>query len=64
LVPSGKVASTWISLIISGGTRAGRTDADQLTVYKSVGVAVMDAAAAALVLRAAADRGAGIEVEL
>jgi alanine dehydrogenase len=46
------------------GARPGRTDAEQLTVYKSVGVGVMDAAAAALVLRAAAERGAGIEVEL
>ena len=46
------------------GAHPGRTDAEQITVYKSVGVAVMDAAAAALVLRAAAERGAGIEVEL
>ena len=49
---------------VLSGARPGRTDAEQLTVYKSVGVAVMDAAAAALVLRAAAERGAGIEVEL
>ena len=33
------------------GTRPGRTDEEQLTLYKSVGVAVQDAAAAALVLR-------------
>ncbi|TDP91154.1 ornithine cyclodeaminase family protein [Labedaea rhizosphaerae] len=33
------------------GTATGRTAADQLTLYKSVGVAVQDAAAAALVLR-------------
>ena len=44
--------------------RPGRTSAEQITVYKSVGVGVMDAAAAALVLRAATDRGAGVEVEL
>jgi alanine dehydrogenase len=49
---------------VLSGARPGRTDAEQLTVYKSVGVAVMDAAAAALVLRAAAERGAGVEVEL
>ena len=49
---------------VLSGARPGRTDAGQLTVYKSVGVAVMDAAAAALVLRAAAERGAGTEVEL
>jgi ornithine cyclodeaminase len=46
------------------GTRPGRTAADQITLYKSVGVAVQDAAAAALVLRAARERGIGREVEL
>jgi alanine dehydrogenase len=35
--------------------RVGRRDDHQLTLYKSVGVAVQDAAAAALVLRRAAD---------
>jgi ornithine cyclodeaminase len=33
------------------GTKPGRTDDEQLTLYKSVGVAVQDAAAAAVVLR-------------
>jgi ornithine cyclodeaminase len=46
------------------GTRPGRTSADQLTLYKSVGVAVQDAAAAALVLAAARDRGSGTEITL
>ena len=46
------------------GTRGGRTAADQLTLYKSVGVAVQDGAAATLVLEAARERGAGREVEL
>ena len=32
------------------GTRPGRTSADQITLYKSVGVAAQDAAAAAMVL--------------
>jgi alanine dehydrogenase len=32
------------------GTRAGRTDERQRTLYKSVGVAIQDAAAAAVVL--------------
>jgi alanine dehydrogenase len=49
---------------VLSGARPGRTDAEQITVYKSVGVAVMDAAAAALVLHAAAERGAGVEVDL
>ena len=46
------------------GTRPGRTSREQITLYKSVGVAVQDAAAAALVLRAARDRGVGEEVAL
>jgi ornithine cyclodeaminase/alanine dehydrogenase-like protein (mu-crystallin family) len=46
------------------GTRPGRTTADQITLYKSVGVAVQDAAAAALVLRAARERGVGTDVPL
>jgi alanine dehydrogenase len=46
------------------GDRPGRTDDDQLTVYKSVGVAVQDAAAAALVLESARDRGVGRLVDL
>ena len=36
----------------------------QLTVYKSVGVGAQDAAAAALVLRAAAETGVGTRVDL
>ena len=46
------------------GTRSGRTSADQITLYKSVGVAVQDAATAALVLAAARERGLGTEVKL
>jgi alanine dehydrogenase len=45
-------------------TRPGRTSPDELTLYKSVGVAVQDGAAAALVLQAARERGAGREIEL
>jgi ornithine cyclodeaminase len=46
------------------GARPGRSSADQITLYKSVGVAVQDAAAAALVLAAARDAGVGREVAL
>jgi alanine dehydrogenase len=46
------------------GTHPGRTAADQITVYKSVGVAVQDAAAAALVLARAHEAGAGTPIEL
>jgi len=46
------------------GSRPGRTDPGQITLYKSVGVAAQDAAAAALVLQAARERGLGTSVEL
>jgi ornithine cyclodeaminase len=46
------------------GEKPTRTDDEQITVYKSVGVAVQDAAAAALVLTAARARGLGVEVAL
>jgi ornithine cyclodeaminase len=45
---------------LAAGTRPGRASAAQLTVYKSVGVAAEDAAAAALILR----RAVGRRVEL
>ncbi len=46
------------------GTAPGRDDDEQITLYKSVGVAVQDAAAAMLVLRAAREQGLGTEIEL
>jgi alanine dehydrogenase len=47
---------------IVAGTRPGRTSDGQVTLYKSVGVAAQDVAAATLVLAAARERGAGVEV--
>ena len=47
---------------LAAGRAEGRTDDRQLTLYKSVGVAVQDAAAAALVLEAARARGIGTTV--
>ncbi len=46
------------------GTRQGRGSREEITLYKSVGVAVQDAAAAALVLAAARQRSVGQEIEL
>jgi ornithine cyclodeaminase len=46
------------------GAKPGRTSPDQITLYKSVGVAVQDAAAAALVLAAAREQSVGREIEL
>ena len=42
----------------------GRRDDDQVTIYKSVGVAVQDVAAAAVVLAAATRANTGVEVAL
>ena len=44
--------------------RTGRTNDQQITLYKSVGVAVEDAAATALVLKLAKERGVGRTIEI
>jgi alanine dehydrogenase len=49
---------------IVAGDRTGRTDDAEITLYKSVGVAVQDTAAAALIWDSACARGVGTEVEL
>jgi ornithine cyclodeaminase len=46
------------------GTKPSRASPEEITLYKSVGVAVQDAAAAALVLAAARERSVGREIEL
>jgi len=46
------------------GVRPGRTSPEQITLYKSVGVAVQDAVAAHLVLEAAGHRGVGTDIAL
>ena len=46
------------------GARPGRTTPVETTLYKSVGVAVQDLAAAALVFAVAQERGAGLTIEL
>lgn len=46
------------------GARPGRANATQITLYKSVGVAVQDAAAAAMVLEAARKSGVGRTIDL
>lgn len=46
------------------GTRPGRANDQQITLYKSVGVAVEDAAATALVLRLAKERGVGKQIDI
>jgi ornithine cyclodeaminase/alanine dehydrogenase-like protein (mu-crystallin family) len=49
---------------ILGGTVTGRKSGDEITLYKSMGVAVQDAAAAALVLAAARERHLGTELSM
>jgi alanine dehydrogenase len=63
LAPRGREGVVELGEIVAG-TAAGRTSAEQITLYKSVGVAAQDLAAAALVLAAARERGAGQEIEL
>lgn len=45
------------------GSHPGRTSDDELTVFKSLGLAVEDLAAAELIVRKARDQGVGAEVE-
>ena len=63
LDPRGRDGVVELGEIIAG-TATGRSSEDQITLYKSVGVAVQDLAAAALVLDAARERGIGPEIEL
>jgi ornithine cyclodeaminase/alanine dehydrogenase-like protein (mu-crystallin family) len=45
------------------GTHPGRTSAEELTVFKSLGLGVEDLAAAELVVRKAREQGVGTEVD-
>jgi ornithine cyclodeaminase/alanine dehydrogenase-like protein (mu-crystallin family) len=56
-------AVTEIGEVLSGA-RPGRTSPGELTVYKSTGHAVEDAAAAALVYRRARETGTGVTVTI
>jgi ornithine cyclodeaminase len=49
---------------IVAGEATGRTSRDDITLYKSVGVAAQDAAAAALILAAATTTGTGTHVDV
>ena len=49
---------------VASGTSPGRTSADQITYFKSVGNAVQDVAVAARILEAAETHGYGVVVEL
>ncbi|MFD5818710.1 ornithine cyclodeaminase family protein [Streptomyces sp. NPDC127038] len=62
LITAGHVHAELGELV--NGSKPGRTAPDQITLYKSVGVAVQDAAAAALVLAAARERSVGEDITL
>jgi ornithine cyclodeaminase/alanine dehydrogenase-like protein (mu-crystallin family) len=49
---------------IAAGRKPGRTSAEEITLFKSVGVAVQDVAAASAVLEAARRLNLGTEVAL
>jgi len=58
-------AETWIELgELVRGTRAGRQAAEEVTVFKSVGIAVQDVAVALHVYARARELGIGIEVDI
>jgi ornithine cyclodeaminase/alanine dehydrogenase-like protein (mu-crystallin family) len=66
-IESGLIAADHIHAEIGevvSGTMIGRSNDRQLTLYRSVGVAVQDAAAAGLVLRSAQQRGVGTVLTL
>jgi ornithine cyclodeaminase/alanine dehydrogenase-like protein (mu-crystallin family) len=49
---------------VAADVKPGRTSPEEITLFKSVGVAVQDVAAASRVLEAARRRGLGTEVTL
>jgi len=49
---------------VLAGTKPGRTSADEITLYKSVGIAIQDVAAAHLIYHKALEKKVGREVEI
>ena len=49
---------------VLAGVKAGRSNAGEITLYKSVGIAIQDVATANLVYRKALQRGVGTSVEI
>jgi alanine dehydrogenase len=49
---------------VLAGTKSGRSDSDEVTLYKSVGIAIQDVATAQLVYRKAARENVGTRVEI
>jgi ornithine cyclodeaminase/alanine dehydrogenase-like protein (mu-crystallin family) len=49
---------------VLAGTKPGRTDESEITLYKSVGIAIQDVAAAHLIYNKALQQGVGSAVEI
>jgi len=49
---------------VLAGTKSGRTGTDEITLYKSVGIAIQDVAAAQLVYHKALERNVGTDVDI
>jgi len=49
---------------VLAGVRPGRTSADQITLFDSVGIGAQDLAIADLLVREARARGVGVELDL
>jgi alanine dehydrogenase len=49
---------------VAAGKKLGRASSDQITIYKSVGIAVEDVATGSLVLARAREKGIGTQVDL
>jgi ornithine cyclodeaminase len=49
---------------VLAGAKAGRSSPSEVTLYKSVGIAIQDVAAAQLVYRKALERNVGTDVEV
>jgi ornithine cyclodeaminase/alanine dehydrogenase len=66
-IQDGAIAASDASVEIGevlAGKKPGRTRPDEITLYKSVGIAIQDVAAAELVYRKALSEKAGVEVEI
>jgi ornithine cyclodeaminase len=64
---SGEISDDWIVGELGeviNGNKPGRRSSDEITLYKSVGVAVQDAVAAGRALRRAEELGLGMVIEL
>jgi ornithine cyclodeaminase/alanine dehydrogenase-like protein (mu-crystallin family) len=49
---------------VAAGKKPGRRSPDEVTIYKSVGIAVEDVATGAIVLQRAREKGVGTQVDL